>query len=301
MSDPAPDLTAIAAGLRAAFPTLGPRAPLRLLGVGFGSVVVETPGGVVFRIARHRAAAEGHAREARLLPALRQRVPLPVPDPRWSVRPSATFAHGAIGYPKLPGQPLTPERLARGASDEIASDLARFLADLHSFSTADAEALGVPNDDRRWEAIAARRDRSLPILRQTLDRTEYARVAEWWDDFLSDQTMREYAPALCHGDFWHENVLVDEAARRVAGVLDFESAEIGDPAEDFATLLYLGERFAAAVLTAYESAGGTVDAGFRYRVSRLWALREARVPDDPAELEDQIRKLRASPILAGRG
>ena len=40
-----------------------------------------------------------------------------------------------------------------------------------------------------------------------------------------------------------------------------------------------------------------MDPDFLYRRQRLWELREAGVPDDPAEFADQVRKLRAGPIL----
>jgi aminoglycoside 2''-phosphotransferase len=298
MPTASPDLAAISAGLRTSFPALERGTPLRLLGVGFGSVVVETPCGQVFRIARNRAAAEGHRREEKLLPALRQRVALPIPDPRWYAAPSAALPYGAIGYAKLPGVPLTPAALASGASAGIVVALAHCLADLHRFPVADALAIGVPDDDARWAAIEESRDQSLPPLRQVLTAQEYERVAFWWDSFLLDERMRVYAPALCHGDLWYENILVDDAARRIIGIIDFENVSIGDPAQDFATLRYLGERFSAAVLAEYQSTGGAVDPGFRYRIRRLWEMREACVPDDPAELDDQVRKLRAGPILA---
>jgi aminoglycoside 2''-phosphotransferase len=296
-TDP-PNLVEIAAGLRAAFPGLAQIPPLQLLGVGFGSVVVETAGGLVFRIARHRAAADGHRREARLLPILRQHVTVPLPDPRWHAAPSAALPDGAVGYAKLPGVPLTPHTFARGAPAGIALDLARFLLDLHRFPVADALALGVPDDDARWGAIEDSRDQSLPLLRNALTVREYERVATWWDSFLCDERMLDYVTALCHGDLWYENILVDDAASRVTGIVDFENAGVGDPAQDFATLLYLGTECVERVIAEYLSVGDAVDSGFRYRVGRLWELREACFPDDPAEFGDQVRKLRAGPILA---
>ena len=44
--------------------------PLRLLGSGFNSLVLETPQGMVFRVAKNRDATKGQMKEARLLPFL---------------------------------------------------------------------------------------------------------------------------------------------------------------------------------------------------------------------------------------
>jgi hypothetical protein len=40
------------------------------------------------------------------------------------------------------------------------------------------------------------------------------------------------------------------------GIIDFESAIIGDPAQDFASLLYLGEPFTSFVINVYRALGG---------------------------------------------
>jgi Phosphotransferase enzyme family len=126
-----------------------PQAPLRHLETGFGSIVVETSDGVIFRVARHEWAAAGHAREAKLLPVLRDRVPLAVRQPRWYLEPGTpSLAYGAIGYRRLPGTPLSPERAKELGRETLARQIAAFLLPLHRFPTEEAEALGVPHADR---------------------------------------------------------------------------------------------------------------------------------------------------------
>ncbi len=103
------DLAQIELTLGRLFPELRV-APIRVLETGFESLVVETRGGAIFRVARHERAAEGHAREARLLPVLGPRLPVGVPIPRWRVEPGLpSFPFGAMGYRGLAGQPLRPE------------------------------------------------------------------------------------------------------------------------------------------------------------------------------------------------
>ncbi len=306
------DLDTIAANLRAAFPELDV-VTTRVLGGGFRSLVVETDGGVVFRIARNQDAADGYAREALLLPAIGPRLPVAVPDPRWSAGPSESFPFGVMGYPKLRGRPLQPRDLAASNAARIARDVAAFLVALHRVPPRDVTALGLPDlsdpGDREagWPRL---RDNVMPALRAVLPPGEYDALERWWDVFLGDDAMRRYTPSLCHGDLWYENILVDDrgaaegAATSVAGVVDFECAAVGDPAQDFATGLHLGAPFARAVLQAYRELGGVLDDGVEHRVRRWWEAREfdglafALRRDDAAEFHDALRKVRAGPILS---
>jgi aminoglycoside phosphotransferase (APT) family kinase protein len=273
-----------------------------VLGAGFRSVAVATAEGQVFRIARNAAAA-GYAREQRLLPALRPHLPLPIPDPRWVAGPSAAFPFGVRGYPLLPGAPLAPADLARGDAGRLTADLAAFLRALHTVPPAVTAPLALPGPADRQARWTQMRDDTRPALRAALSADEYAAVAHWWDRLLPDPIMTEYTPVLQHGDFWYENILVDDQARRVTGVVDFEDAAQGDPAQDFATLLHLGAAFAGQVLAAYQAAGAGRDATFAYRMQRLWELREfeglhfALRAADAAEIADAIGKLRHGPLM----
>jgi aminoglycoside phosphotransferase (APT) family kinase protein len=149
--------------------------------------------------------------------------------------------------------------------------------------------------------MEALRDAVLPVLRERLTEGEFARIARWWDALVADPRMRAYAPAPRHGDFWYENLLAKGG--RLAGVVDCEDAALGDPAEDFAPLLYLGRNFAERVLAACRARGVRVDAGLRHRAARWWEAQEfigvryAVRQDDREELEDSLRKLRAGPLL----
>jgi aminoglycoside phosphotransferase (APT) family kinase protein len=298
------ELAEIERRLAERFPELAV-APLRELEIGFGSVVVETAGGVVFRIARHARAAAGHACEETVLPGLRDRLPLAVPDPRWRIEPGTPgFPHGAIGYRRLPGASLSPASLTRLDAAAIADELAAFLLALHRFPVHAAEALGLPHRDRDAGALAALRDDVLPPLADALTPEEHRVVSAWWDRLLADPLVLSFTPAVRHGDLWYDHLLVDTSGR-VTGVLDWEAVAIGDPARDFAVQLHLGAAFADAVLASYAAQGGMVDAALKHRVARQWELREfggvrgAAELDDGEELEDAVRKLRAGPILAG--
>jgi aminoglycoside 2''-phosphotransferase len=299
----AESLVAIAAALAEAFPDLHPVAPLRPLGEGFRSRVVVTAGGVVFRIGKNGRAAAGYEREARLLPALAPRLPAAIPHPRWRAPPSAAFPFGALGYPMLPGVPLTPAALPAGAAD-LAADLAAFLRALHSITPDIAAPWGLPGARTavpRWEAV---RVATMPALAGALTRPEWRALDQWWDGFLRDEAGSCAPVALRHGDLWYENLLVDPAAARLSGVLDFEEVGFGDPAQDFATLLHLGPHFAGQVVAAYRAGGGDLGPDFARRLARRWQAREldglywAVLSADPGEFAAAVRKLRAGPILS---
>jgi aminoglycoside phosphotransferase (APT) family kinase protein len=202
---------------------------------------------------------------------------------------------GAIGYRKLAGVPLTPA----AAGEPVAADLADFLASLHRYPVAEAERLGVPHAIGWSEAVAELEADVLPALRDLVTPDERASLERWLAEVSADAALEDFAPALCHRDLWYENVLVAGAPARLVGVVDWEAARIGDPAQDLAVQWHLGESFAAAVLTAY----GPPDARFSARVERFWELREfaglrwSLEQDDEVELADSIAKLRAGPIL----
>jgi aminoglycoside 2''-phosphotransferase len=258
--------------------------PLRLLDVGFGSTVVETADGIVFRVARHARAAAGHARELALLPQLGGRLPVAVPEPQWRAEPGPDFPHGAIGYRKLTGEPLA----ADGATPQLAEDVAGFLRSLHGLRDVAAE--------RQQLDLDVLHDETMTALEAALTQSELEVVARLWDDVRADEGRGSFEPALRHGDFWYENLLAEDG--RLVGVLDWGGAGYADPAEDFATLRHLGGAFAEAVLEAYGA-----DEALRRRERRHWQLRElhgiaiALELADEEMLADGIAKLRRGPIF----
>ncbi|CAN5350471.1 N/A [soil metagenome] len=297
------DLNRIARALKTVFPELGEVSSVAVLGEGFRSMVVETPDGDVFKIAKNWEAAAGLVKEAHVLPLIGGRLSTPVPYPLWQAGASNHFPFGALGYPKLPGKPLHPDMLAPRSFTEIAKAVAEFLLSLHGVSLDPATVSMLPGPEIRRFELHSLRNTVLPVVRELLQPHEYRVVSQWWSAFLADPRMRDFTPALQHGDLWYENILVD-SHNRLTGVIDFENLAIGDPAQDFATQIHLGRGFAVAVLDHYQAAGGILDEGLRYRMQRLWELREftgmrlAIHFEDQTEFDDALRKLRKGPILS---
>lgn len=297
-----------ARALKRAFPALVAGGPLRVLGVGFGSLAVETPEGLVFRLARVAEAGEKYAREAAVLPVMKNYLPVSVPEPLAYLPAGADIPFGVIGYRKLPGVPVEAETLARESAQALAGQVGALLAALQRIPVA---ALA-PHDNwntrqAEWPAALERQWRAVrPALCGALEGEAFRKVAGWWEDLLADESMSAYTPVVQHGDLWYGNLLVD--GDRVVGLLDFEEVGIGDPALDFVPQLYLGEWFLRQVLEAYHQMGGAAGGdAFEHRLRRLWGLREfgglaySIQHNDRVEFADSIEKIRKGPILSPLG
>jgi aminoglycoside 2''-phosphotransferase len=298
------DLDFVAAALERLFADLRPVRPVRVLGSGFSSIVVETADEIVFKIAKTIEAAHSQAREARLLPFLHPLLPFPIPNPQRYIAASEEFPFGVIGYRKLPGVPLDPTRhVLTTEAAPLAQDIATFLYALHTVPAVTLQELELLEPLEHAQQISMLEPELLPALQRELTPDEYQRIEQWWTAFVVDPQLHDYPVRLCHGDLWYENLLVSQDTQVLTGVVDFERAALGDPAQDFATLLYLGEPFVARVLAVYAGLGGYLDPGIRYRIERLWEARDFGGVQysiryaDAAELRDSLRKLRQGPIL----
>ncbi len=295
------DLDRLATVFEQKFPDLRPVRPLSVLGRGFRSLAVETPGGVVLRVGQSPEAADDYAKEWRLRHFLPKRMGAVLPEPCWYAEPSADFPYGALGCKKLPG--ATPVwGIDPGSAFE--RDLGAFMARLHQIPVDEARAVGVPEVDSYRRLLGAR-DVVMPVLAVRLQAGAFTRIEAWWTAFTADHRMRTPRLAVCHHDLWHDNLLCSEWGR-LSGVLDMAHVELGDPAHDFAAPRYFGDPFMAELISTYRAEGGDFDAGDEYRAQRFHEGREfgglawAIEHNDVREVEDAIEKILRGPILVDR-
>lgn len=293
----------IGAALTATFPEIGPVDSVSVLKDGFRNVVTETPAGQIFKIAKSWEASATFSKEVQYLPALAERITVEIPVPRWHVSRSREFPFGAIGYPKLPGAPLTSEILTPATRNTLAREIGTLAASLHDTPPEATGASSLPGPEAHWYEQRRVRDAILPLLRDELTKPEYDVVARWWNTFLGDRRMRAFTPVVVHGDLEPGNILVSGEPKQVTGVVDFEGLAVGDPAQDLAAQLHLGRDFALAVVDHYHAAGGILDADFEYRVQRLWELRGfdgmrlAIHNESQREFDRSLARLRQGPLL----
>ncbi|WP_328394128.1 phosphotransferase family protein [Nocardia sp. NBC_00416] len=118
------------------------------------------------------------------------------------------------------------------AAEQLAAELVTTLGRLHRLAPESVGLgdLGRPagyleRQLRRWAAqLDASHSRDLPDLTSLGER-------------LGRILPTGQAPAIVHGDYRLDNVVVDPAGGRVAGVLDWEMATIGDPLTDLASMV----------------------------------------------------------------
>lgn len=215
------------------------------LGAGLDNVAYEVNGDLIVRFGTGVDAD----REARLLTAVGNLSPLPVPVPRFTDA-------GCLAYPKLPGVPLLDAAGVDGVP--VAAALGGLLAALHA---APVERMGklvaaddLPMDEWRREARETYASVSAHVP------SAYRRRIE---SFLETSPPDDPdALAFSHNDLGIEHVLVDPPTGTVTGVIDWSDAAIVDPAFDFGLVHRdLGPAALEAALAAY----GTAPDGLRAR------------------------------------
>ena len=166
----------------------------------------------VLRIPRHRLAAEELEKEIELVPAIADRLPVQVP----------CFAHVSreplyVGY-----------RLIRGTRhvNEDPLGVRGFLDALHAVPVEEVPA---PRPD--W--LETYREQADEFRRVVLPLVGDRDAGEALLD--SVESLVGFEPVLTHSDLGPEHLVVHEG--RLAGVIDWGDARVGDPAIDYAWLL----------------------------------------------------------------
>lgn len=219
---------------------------------GQNNVALIVNDAIIFRFPRYADAIAPLRTEAAILRALPPALPLPVPDPTYAWLDTDAPDEAFIGYRMLPGAPLWPDVLTAidaASIATIAAQLAAFLRALHAVPTTALPAdLPIADEARVWAEMYARIQLNLFSQMRPDAR---AWVTEHFTTFLNDPQNHAWTPVLRHGDFGPSNILFDPATRAVTGIIDFDSAALGDPAVDVAALASYGQEFGVAFHAAY--------------------------------------------------
>jgi aminoglycoside phosphotransferase (APT) family kinase protein len=213
--------------------------------------------------------AEGYvpsvAKEQRWLPVLAPHLPQPIPAPLANGKPGA-------GYP----WPWSVNRWLDGdiARRETVTDLSDFAVDLADFLTAlqavDTGGEPAAGEHSFWRGAGLHHyDEETRRAIASLDgRVDTAAATAEWEAALAAEW--HGTPVWFHGDVANGNLLVRDG--RLAGVIDFGTSGVGDPACDLVIAwTFLDAPARAAFRTALDVDDATWQRG------RAWALWKALI------------------------
>lgn len=131
----------------------------------------------------------------------------------------------------------TPKQVAESLTDAASrTQAAESLVDaLAALQAVDVDAVGLGTLGRRENYVARQLSRMRDVWEKT--RTRELPVIESVHAALAARIPSDVKPGLVHGDLRLGNVMLDRASHRVAAVLDWELAALGDPRADIAYLL----------------------------------------------------------------
>ncbi|MEU2986629.1 aminoglycoside phosphotransferase family protein [Micromonospora aurantiaca] len=219
------------------------------------------------------------------LPALADRLPLPIPAPLAKGEPGAGYPYPWSIYRWLDGETAAVDRIADPV--RFALDLAGFLSALQDVDAAGGPQPGVHN----WFRGGTLRtyDKKVEHALLALDgRVDAALVREIWARAVGARW--DGVDRWFHGDIASGNLLL--AHGRLAAVIDFGTCGVGDPACDLAiawTLLSVEGRAAFRERLSVDDA--------TWARGRGWALWKtlstySRTVDDPEDAEESAEAQR---------
>lgn len=204
---------------------------------------------LVFRFAKTEQGVVDFSVEKRILDLIRPTIGVDIPTPVY-------HDGGCMVYPFIAGEPLLLEKIKKWdeiTQASVAESLGTFLFNLHTTDISQIE----PELPATLAPVT--RDRWLKVydgIKKTVYPLLWKHQLQWAEGvfgcMLDNENFFEYSPALIHGDLRQYHVLTDPGGRRIAGVIDFGVAGVGDPASDFGTLINTyGESFVVKMKSTY--------------------------------------------------
>lgn len=248
---------------------------VRQITAGQNNVVLVVNEAWIFRFPRTLEGARALAREAAVLPAMRGHLPVETPHPQVVHFPRGREFEWFMGYPMIPGRPLTRSlgmRLSAASLKTIAGQLADVLDSVHSHPITPIlrATLDVEDPVSYWSDLFVRIERHLfPLMRPD------ARdgVALHFAHYLDWAGRRDISSSLVHGDFGGVNILLAKDRASVRAVIDWSSVAIGDPASDYAAASTIHPRMLEFMQSSHSAMASLLDRVAFYRGT--FALQEA--------------------------
>jgi aminoglycoside 2''-phosphotransferase len=218
----------------------------------------------VFRFVKHDWGLPLLEQELKVLELLKDRLELPIPHP---IRLSPT----CVTYEYIPGEAFTHlvfQQQDASTQEHLIQQFALLLEQLHTTPLELVHDAGIgPSDTNRdrnvWLTLYA--DVQAKV-HPHLMRHQRDYVDSVFAPIVENTLSLSYQARLVNGDFTPYHVLFDAKAKRLAGVIDFGTVGLGDPAVDVATSLYnYGEPFLERLFSYYPDLANYLER------ARFWA------------------------------
>jgi aminoglycoside 2''-phosphotransferase len=217
-----------------------------LAGEGDDSIAYTVNGNYIFRFSKNQIASKNLEKEIKILPSLKERLSIPIPEFEFI---GTNSARKFVGYKKLIGERLDENFKSLSQSDrqKIAVQLASFIQTLRNFPLEPARLAGIEEinykneitkDLKKWDEMFGT---SEPKLKQFLHHVV--------EEYLDNPDKYKYQPVLLHADLSGDHIFYDKSTMDIAGIIDFGDLRIGDPDNEL-NYFYeeFGEEFAKMIL-----------------------------------------------------
>jgi aminoglycoside 2''-phosphotransferase len=202
--------------------------------------------------------------EIKIIELARKYVGIPLPQFEYKSNDLAVYRY-------IKGDALRREdilKLSENEQNEIARQLAVFLKQFHEVPPSELEQNKIaPSDVNRprevWLKLFENAEKELfPLMMPHVRES----VSEHFAPVLADENFMDYKPRLINGDIVPYHIIFDREKGRINGIIDFGTAGIGDPAADFACIIYnYGESFLEKMARSYPEIENAIDR------ARFWA------------------------------
>lgn len=158
--------------------------------------------------------------------------------------------------------------MSENQQDNLAEQLVEFLTEMHGIPLDSVRAAGIGDSNvNRTREVWVRlfEDVQHELFPHIMPHSRHW-VEEHFEPLLKDKHFMDYNPVLMNGDIACYHLLWNKTEGKLTGGIDFGTAGIGDPASDYACVIYnYGETFLARMERYYPAIQDAVDR------ARFWA------------------------------
>ena len=207
------DVETVTRRIRQDFPclTIGRLMPL---GEGLGNVAFEVDDAYVFRFPKADVNIVDLQRELLILPVVRTRSTLPVPQPDF-VPPDRSY----VGYPKVPGRILmnAAEGIPASGCTAMGRQLGAFLSSIHEIPAAAFDSSAVKHESLSPEDCLASARNDYAEVRGWIP-TRYVAAVERFLDASPAADAWSGDPVFSHNDLGSEHILVQDGVLSASSI-----------------------------------------------------------------------------------